>query len=211
VTLRAPAIGAPGRWRFVPAIAVLIGLTLHVYRARDSLRATFATWVNSADSLASTRDPMRTRGAHSLATFYGNLQNTIPPGASVLVMVDYSYLFDFKRNRIVHFDQPGAASPPPHLPFFQGPEAVAEYFLKVGIRYVAFIIGSSIEYTYPIWREHQSEVIPQGKRGAMYKIQSRYYLDTFDNFMALTRSRKVLSHSDDYWVLDLQTSIASDP
>jgi hypothetical protein len=62
-----------------------------------------------------------------------------------------------------------------------------------------------VRYTYPIWRAREAMVVPEGKRGAMYKMQARYALDTFDNFMALTLSRKVLGHEGDYWVLDLES------
>jgi hypothetical protein len=40
----------------------------------------------------------------------------------------------------------------------------------------------------------------------MYKIQSRYFLNAFYNLIGLTRSRKVLAHEGDYWVLDLEAS-----
>ena len=205
VTLRVLSGNAPSRPRFVPAILVVMGLGLHLFATKGSIGQTFAAWLNSAKSLAARRNPTRERGPDGNTTLYRRLQSTVPANASMLVMVEYSHLFDFKRNDIVHFDQPGATSPPPHVPFFQGPEAFAEYFLGLGIRYVAFIIGASNEYTYPIWRAREAMVVPEGKRGAMYKMQARYALDTFDNFMALTLSRKVLAHEGDYWVLDLES------
>jgi hypothetical protein len=206
VTLRALSGGARSWLRRIPAILVVAGVAVQLFLTRDDIHSTIVGWLSAAKNLVHTRSPLREREPAALAASYETLQRAVPAQASMLVMVDFSYLFDFKRNEIIHFDQPGATSPPPHVPFFQGSDAFARYFLGLGIRYVVFIVGESVEYNRQLWRERAGTDVPQGKRGAMYKIQSRYFLNTFDNFIALTRSRKVLAHEGDYWVVDLEAS-----
>jgi len=206
VTLRALSGGARSWLRRIPSILVVAGFAVQLYLTQDDIHSTIVGWLSSAKNLAHSHNPMREWEPTALAMKYETLQRAVPVDASMLVMVDYSYLFDFKRNEIIHFDQPGATSPPPHVPFFQGSQAFARYFVGLGIRYVVFIVGESIEYNKQVWRARGGMDVPQGERGAMYKIQSRYYLNTFDNLIALTRSRKVLAHEGDYWVLDLEAS-----
>ena len=65
-----------------------------------------------------------------------NAQESVPVGESIFSNDLYTLLYDYKRNRI--FKANGGASPPPGMPYFQGPEAVASYLLNQGIRYVAY-------------------------------------------------------------------------
>ena len=89
---------------------------------------------------------------------------------------------------------PGRSSPPPHVPYFKGPEALAAYLSQRGIHYLAFVLGaSSPEYNYPVWRGRLDEVIAPGARGGMYKAQARFYIDAFDSFSALAKTRRVLA------------------
>lgn len=66
------------------------------------------------------------------------LQSHVPTGEVILARLGRNYLFDFKRNPIWIADYPGAASPNPGLPIFEGPETMRQYLLDQGIRYVAF-------------------------------------------------------------------------
>ena len=77
---------------------------------------------------------------------YAALQRAVPEHATLLVMLDQPFRLDFKRNRILSWDQPGAVSPPPHLPIGQGPERLAQYLLGQGVRYVAYCDGPWPEF-----------------------------------------------------------------
>jgi hypothetical protein len=70
------------------------------------------------------------------AGVYASAQRSIPAGASVLTLVDYPFLLDYRRNRIDSADWPAMASPPPGMPLFQGPEALARYLKSVSIEYL---------------------------------------------------------------------------
>lgn len=67
---------------------------------------------------------------------YRDLQSLTPPGTTILAAVDAPYLLNYKRNRIYNIDCIGGASPPPGMPFFQGPKKLKEYLKKLGIRYI---------------------------------------------------------------------------
>jgi len=56
--------------------------------------------------------------------------------------MDYPFLFDFVRNRILLEDIPGLASPAPGQPFFAGAEALASYLVSNGVGYVAYDYAS---------------------------------------------------------------------
>jgi hypothetical protein len=66
------------------------------------------------------------------------LQSFVPPGETILARLGRNYLFDFNRNQIWIADYPGAASPEPGLPIFEGGLEMREYLLNKRIRYVAF-------------------------------------------------------------------------
>jgi hypothetical protein len=192
--------------RALPAVLVVIALVLHIYESRENLLKTYTGWVTGAEQWRTTRNPDRGRAVDASRALYARVQNAVPRGARMVVMVDYPYLFDFRRNDILNFDQPGAVSPQPHVPYFKGPEALVPYFRQLGLRYLVFNIGnSSPEYNYSTWKNRLAENIAPGARGGMYKSIARFYLDIFDNFLALTESRKVLLHEGELWVLDLGT------
>ncbi len=153
----------------------------------DKLRANDMTWLKADD-------------------FYHRMQETVPAGERLLIMADETFRFDGKRNQIWNYDQPGAMSPRPGLPYFQGPEAYAKYFLSIGVRYISFVISEkSPEYKVTYWTSRRDEPDKKTGRGLQYKTHARYYLDAFDALGKLAKTRKILFQESDYWVLDLAT------
>ncbi|MCU0292894.1 MAG: hypothetical protein MUF10_13030 [Thermoanaerobaculaceae bacterium] len=80
------------------------------------------------DRVATARDEL----AHT------QLLASVPAGATVLARLRLPYLLDFGAHRVFIMGFPGMASPPPGLPLFQGPEAVASYLRATGVRYLAY-------------------------------------------------------------------------
>jgi len=71
-----------------------------------------------------------------------NLLLAVPKNAVLLAHMDYPFLFDFARNRILLADIPGRASAAPGQPFFTGAETLASYLVSNGVEYVAYDYAS---------------------------------------------------------------------
>jgi hypothetical protein len=86
---------------------------------------------------------------------YAQLQGLVPAGDTILTMVDASYWFDFRRNPIFSINAVGGSSPPPGLPFGQGPDALAAYFKRLGIRHIIAVDFNQavLLYTRKLWNE----------------------------------------------------------
>lgn len=186
---KAPLRIAPaGSW------VLLAALMLQLVVQREGLAQRFKTL------LASIRDARHADPtAANQTTQYAALQTTAPAGARVAVMLDDAEYLDFRRNRIVHLDTPGYASPAPGLPMFAGPEPLRAYFLGQGIRYVAFVRSerSRAFYRRPfwIWRIHNDAEI--------FQLMSAYTLDMIESLAALATTSKVLHDVDGLVMLDL--------
>ena len=128
------------------------------------------------------------------------MQAAIPSGARVLAMIERPYLLDFARNRIDHWDQAGAASPPPGLPLRAGSDAVASYLVQQGIRYVAFTRPdrSTIDlYSRATWRR-----LLVG-RMRVWRITAPIYLAAFDVVDELARTKKAVYDDGHLVVVDV--------
>ncbi len=89
---------------------------------------------------------------------YRKAQQSVPSGEAILSRDNHTLLFDSARNRVYNVNDPGACSPPPGMPYFQGPEAVASYLLEHRIRYVAYEYANQAGYPVAdnLWR-HKPE------------------------------------------------------
>jgi hypothetical protein len=136
---------------------------------------------------------------------YRELQLAVPPGEKVLVRMDKNYLFDFRRNPIYVNDLPGGASLPPGIPIFKGPDALADYLLQHGIRYLGYSYGDEATFSRALFSDRlQPKVNIWIRRGAQIAF------DFQDNALALGRSRKKLFDNGSMFVLDLATPAVAD-
>lgn len=135
---------------------------------------------------------------------YRDLQDSIPPGQKVLVRLDKNFLLDFRRNPIYIDDLPGGASLPPGIPSFQGPEAVANYLLAHGVRYVAYSYGDEASFSRALFSDRlEPNVNVWIRRGAQIAF------DFQDNLARLGRTRKRLFDNGQMFVLDLASPAPS--
>ena len=134
---------------------------------------------------------------------YAALQRTVPQHVTLLVLLDQPSRLDFKRNRILLWDQPGNVSPPPHLPINRGPEALAEYLRDQGIRYVAYS-----SHWNSMWEGLLLGPVPPRDgihSGPVFHQMGRLYLDIAGNLQKLTATRKLLYADNGNYVIDLAT------
>jgi hypothetical protein len=110
---------------------------------------------------------------------YAHLQSLVPPGEKILTMVDASYWFDFRRNPIVSINAVGGSSPPPGIPFGQGPQALADYLKSLGYRYVIAVDFNNavLLYTRRLWNEATR---PEWFYRALWKPRFNDFMDNID-------------------------------
>jgi len=170
----------------------------------DATTGFYAYWFNVAQTEFRSPNPGKNKVKDAATLFYERLQAQVPPGARMLIMLDHTYLADYKRNDILNMDEPGALSPPPGIPFDHGPEEFADYLLSLDIRYVAFVINeASPEFRYSLWLARAAMPDPINNRGGLLKRMAPWYLDAFDKLMGLTKSRKVVFNEGGTWLIDL--------
>lgn len=113
---------------------------------------------------------------------YAAMQAAIPEGMGVLAILDQPFALDYRRNRVFNIDVPGAVSPAPGMPFFEGPARLKEYLKGQSISYVAFrdfTIAGGCLYRRDLWAYYARRDNP------MWRAQSKFYLDLMDNVAAL--------------------------
>jgi hypothetical protein len=147
------------------------------------------------------RRTVPSQGEPPVAAAYHRMQDVVPAGAQLLVMVDEPFFFDFRRNPILNLDMPGTASPAPGIPCFVGPEPVAEYLLARGIRYVAFVAPerSTFLYRRVVWWDHMYDP------NEIWRIYAPYMVNVMDNIASLAKTRVALHEEAGMTVLDLKT------
>jgi hypothetical protein len=125
------------------------------------------------------------------------LQESVPPGESLLARLEEPFLLDFSRNPVQVVDHPGMVSPTPGMPIFEGGEALAGYLLESRIRYVAFSYKSEANYSIRRFRERLKH---------SHSVQRAVAAHVFafnESLQDLGRTRKRIYDDGEMWVLDL--------
>jgi hypothetical protein len=137
------------------------------------------------------------------ARAYERAQNAVPQGARIFSATSFPLLFDYARNPIFIADVPGAASPPPGMPLFQGSAAVADYLKKQGIHYVIFTFPEADRtlYSREYWTlayNHPESVPPDHARNSTFFY---HFIQAMEDLPALG---KVLYRSRTLCVVQLE-------
>lgn len=188
IAARAARLETAGR----PVLIALVagGLLISVLKLNQDSR-----------QLVRALDPDESAAETRLAEMYRKLQDLVPAGETLLVATDNPYLVDYRRNRTWNLDLPGAASPPPGMPFFRGPEVMRDYLLAKGVHYVLFADGMQANpclYDRPRYSSREMLLAP-----ALWQQQSHYVLDFMNNMDRLAAQYSVLGRMDDTILLRL--------
>lgn len=184
-----PAVPVPA-FSVLGAVALL--LVVNLQQAGAELSAQFASLEQQIGQNRTFLDP-RLRDA------YRTVQNAVPPGETILTMVDASYLLDYERNPMFSINAVGGSSPPPGLPFGKGPQALADYLKGLGIRYVMAVDfdNAVLLYTRKLWTETTR---PEW----FYKeIWRPRFLDVMDSIDTWDRDGKVIARAGNVRVIEL--------
>lgn len=145
------------------------------------------------------------------ATQYLKMQQSVPPGETILTRLEKPFLLDFSRNQIFIADAPGFASPPPGMPLFEGSEALSEYLTAQSIRYVAYAYGREPGAQRKYWVEKLgAEIYPWTKPNRILEVlrpslrsEIQYALDFHENLSKLGKTRKKVYDDGEIFVIDL--------
>jgi hypothetical protein len=131
---------------------------------------------------------------------YVTAQLRLPPGSRIVSAASRPFLWSFEDQVVHTLDCPGQASPPPGLPFFEGPEAVAGYFRELGYTHLAFTPPDVGHCLYS--RERWKAVIGSG--AFVWEQWAPYFLDFMENEELLWQSLGAVYESPELVVVDLR-------
>jgi hypothetical protein len=192
--VRGPKLGGLA----LPTGMVVAAAIFEISMARKPFAKLCDTYVAHAEE-RSRRAPESEKTQPFEKYLYQRVQETIPAGERIAVMVDDPYYLDFARNEIFNLDVPGASSLPPGLPYFEGAEPLAAYFLSNSIRYVVFVRHSFSRFLYgrELW-------IQQVAGLEVWQTAGPYMLALIEAFPVLSTKTKVLFEERGIVVLDLK-------
>jgi hypothetical protein len=180
----------------VPVVFAGIAVVAHVQESRDAI---YKDYLHQEDVISKAQAKESTLIPKDSS--YKDLQAKVPAGAKMLVMLDEPFWLDFRRNRVDILDLPGAVSPRPGMPLTDD-QSMVDYLAARGYRYVAFVrpaVSKSL-YRRTHWaRELANPDLP------IWKISATFYLNTFDRFESLAKSRSNLYDDGQMVALDLAT------
>jgi hypothetical protein len=133
---------------------------------------------------------------------YELAQALLPADARLVSAAERPFLFRFDQQ-VIHtldFPFPGIVSPAPGMPFFQGPEAVAQYLRELGYTHLAFSpsLFSETRRQFGEMREEQHISFRN------FDKLRPYFLDFMENAENLRRSYPVTFRAEALVLIDLR-------
>ncbi len=206
---RSHRVRAPNSATNYPAVIAVVASIICLLGAKAATAGNYNTWLEADEWLDESKKLAGPPGGISdeADAYYTALQQSVPAGAPLMVMLEAPYRLNFSRNRIVNLDLPGAASPSAAIPLLEGGEALAEYLQRHRIRYVAFVKeppGFDL-YQRSLWEKWIHTVNATGT-DLMYQKWAPFFIAAFNDFAELSKTRKHLYDGrGDITVLDLGT------
>jgi hypothetical protein len=183
----------------VAAAIVFFAMLGQLVVTREKLASAAARATNDIEALGRARphSDATTPPEHAL---YFRLQQSVPPDARLAVMLDEPYWLDFRRNPIWNLDMPGYSSLPPGIPYFEGSERVKEYFLGIGVRYLAYVRPGFSRYHFR--REYWLGMLVD--ENAIWRSHGPYLIDFLDSLEELRARHQRLFEERGLVVIDLE-------
>lgn len=194
--------GAPNpalRRAQIAAAIALFAVLAQLVDSRKTLYAAYEKHFRNIDAVAHSA-PRSAVTNPPAADLYLALQNAVPAGAPMAVMLDEPHWLDFGRNRIFNLDMPGYSSLEPGLPYFEGPERVEQYFKNLGVRYLAFVRPGFSRYHYR--RAYWMEMLVDEQE--MWRAHAPYLIDFYDNLVRLDEKHGRIFDNKGLSVVDLE-------
>ena len=134
----------------------------------------------------------------ALEARYADMQQHVPAGETLICHLEKPYLLNFNRNPVYIVDWAGGQSPPPGMPFFKGPEALADYLTGQGLRYLAYSYANQAGFSHQAYADR---IGPDAH--PWIRSESKCTFDFQDNIDELRKTRKALYDDGDICLIDL--------
>jgi hypothetical protein len=132
---------------------------------------------------------------------YAGITRAIPEGSAMFAILPQPSLLDYRHVRIWNADLVGCASPPPGLPFFEGPARLKSYLRSLGIEYVAYNDFDHPRVQTGYWRTWWRERAPGNRVLAPLRP---YFLDLASNVEQLARTEVIAGRWGDLTLIRLR-------
>jgi hypothetical protein len=184
----------------VAAAITLLALLLQVGRAIDGSSRFYARVATNIDAALREIPRHAYPLEKSTAALSKSLQESVPEGARLAVMLDEPHLLNFKRNPIWNLDMPGYSSLAPGMPFFLGSMKLEAYFRQIGVRYIAFVRPDRSTYHYR--RDYWMQLLVDEME--IWRTFAPYVIDIGDNLVDIASRHRRLFEQEGVVVLDLE-------
>jgi hypothetical protein len=181
------------------ALLVFAAAVLHVAALREERKGDFRARVEMIERARSSA-ALDAKSDRENTENYRDLQGHVPEAAGIVVAVPEPNRFDMKRNPVFSVDSPGGLGPSPGFPTRQGPEALNQYFLRNGVRYlitVEFHGGTTDLLNIDRWNEALKR---EHNYGA---YEAPFVIDALTSIEKLVQTRRVLYANFGMTVTDL--------
>jgi hypothetical protein len=171
--------------------------------ARGIARNVNGWWVAAGAALRNGLEEPVVAGAQHFSA----AQARLGPDARIFSAVSKPFFWRFDRHLVHTVDCPGQASPPPGMPFFQGPDALAAYLRGLGYTHLAFTPPrlDPCLYSFQNWTAAARSGV------FVWEAWAPYFLDFLENEQQLARSRGTVYASRDVMVVDLRQERRESP
>jgi hypothetical protein len=139
-------------WFFLP-----VSLPDGAWEVPASNRSMFEYQGMRRATAAVTAWQLEKRPAEPQRDLYEEAQALLPANARLISAAERPYLFRFDRQVVHTLEFLGVVSPPPGMPFFKGPEPLAQYLRDLGYTHLAFtpapyapVVQETVEFANPI-------------------------------------------------------------
>jgi hypothetical protein len=183
------------------AALVAAGLGMHLTTSREGLHKSLNELIASAAKGYKERLTAAVDFAAQTGD-YRDVQSRVPAGAAIATAVHEGWQFDFSRNPLFALDVMGGMGPKPGWPAYKGAQALGDYFIANGIRYLIWVDFNlpSEFYNRGHWQSHLA------KEGSYLQGEARLQLDAEDAIEKLTSMRSVVYKAHGMTVVDLAQS-----
>jgi hypothetical protein len=180
------------------ALLVTAAIVAHIAAIRENLKSTALARIDLFES-ASTRWREDARGDRETMQQYLDVQRHVPEHKAVAVVVNEPCRFDMRRNEVYSLDNsPGGLGPKPGFPVFKGPDALVDYLLRNGVRYL--VAGNfHDQINVDTWRTFLHT--PHSYMG----YEAPIVVNTLESLERIVKSRDAIYENAGMKVIDLQS------